>query len=196
MDDALVDGVQIEQIQGVGAALVAGDGQLVQPGGVRLASQLHRVGDVGLFGPAVGSEPRVGLFVLDAVLKGLMEQAKVIPQAHAIAGQIQRCERIQEAGRQTAQTAVAQRGFRLDLFNVRQALSGCRQCIAGFLVQTQIDEVVGQQLTDEKFGADIVQLTSGDRLHAVGALLPHKLQQCQVQLLIGAVRQQLSGEAL
>ena len=94
MDDALVDGVQIEQVQGVGAALVAGDGQLVQPGGVRLARQLHRVGDVGLFGPAVGSEPRVGLFVLDAVLKGLMEQAKVIPQAHAVAGQIQRCERI------------------------------------------------------------------------------------------------------
>ena len=95
-----------------------------------------------------------------------------------------------------AQTAIAQRGFRLDLFNVRQALSGCRQCIAGFLVQAQIDEVVGQQLADEKFGADIVQLAPGDRLHAVGALLPHKFQQCQIQLLIGAVRQQLAGDTL
>ena len=30
VDDALINGVQIEQVQGVGAALVAGDGQLVQ----------------------------------------------------------------------------------------------------------------------------------------------------------------------
>ena len=125
-----------------------------------------------------------------------MEQAKVIPQAYAIAGQTQRCERIQEAGSQTAQAAVAQRGFRLHLFNVRKALAGSSQCRPGFVVQAQVDEVVGQQLADKKFGADIVQLPPGDRLHAVGALLPYKLQQCQIQLLIGAVRQQLSGEAL
>ena len=55
MDDALIDGIQIEQVQGVGAPLVAGDRQLVQPGGVLLARQLHRVGSVGLFRPAVGS---------------------------------------------------------------------------------------------------------------------------------------------
>ena len=49
MDDALVDGIQIEQIQGVGAALVTGDSQLVQPGSVFLARQFHRVGHIGLF---------------------------------------------------------------------------------------------------------------------------------------------------
>ena len=95
-----------------------------------------------------------------------------------------------------AQTAIAQRGFRLDLFNVRQALSGCRQCIAGFLVQPQIDEVVGQQLADEKFGTDIVQLAAGDGLHTVCALLPDKLQQSEVQLLIRAVGQRLVREIL
>ena len=73
MDDTLVNGVKVKQVQGVGAALVAGNGQLVQPGGVLFACQLHRVGDVGLFRPAVGGEPRVGLFVLHAVLKGLAE---------------------------------------------------------------------------------------------------------------------------
>ena len=196
VDDALVDGVQIEQVQGVGAALVAGDGQLVQPGGVLFARQLHRIGDVGLFGPAVGGQPRVGLFVLDAVLKGLVEQAEVIPQAHAVAGQAQRCERVQKTGRQTAQTAVAQRRFRLHLFDVRQALSGSSQCIAGFLVQPQIDEVVGQQLADEKFGTDIVQLAAGDGLHTVCALLPDKFQQSEVQLLIRAVGQRLAREIL
>ena len=196
MDDALIDGVQIEQVQGVGASLVAGNGQLVQPGGVLLAGQLHRVGGVGLFRPAVGSEPRVGLFVLHAVLKGLMEQTKMVPQTHAVTGQIQRCQRVEEAGSQTPQAAVAQRRLRLYLFNVGKALSGSSQRRSGFVVQPQIDEVVGQQLANEKFGADIVQLAPGDRLHTVGALLPHKFQQCQIQFLIGAVRQQLAGDTL
>ena len=196
VDDALVDGVQIEQVQGIGTALVAGDGQLVQPGGVFFACQLHRIGDVGLFGPAVGGQPRVGLFVLDAVLKGLVEQSEVIPQTHTVAGQAQRCERVQKTGRQTAQTAVAQRRFRLHLFDVRQALSGSSQCIAGFLVQTQIDKVVGQQLADEKFGADIVQLATGDGLYTVCALLPDKFQQSEVQLLIRAVGQRLARKIL
>ena len=196
VDDALIDGVKVKQVQGVGAALVAGNGQLVQPGSVFLARQLHRVGDVGLFCPAVGGEPRVGLFVLHAVLKGLVEQAEVIPQAHAVAGQVQRCQRVEEAGSQTAQTAVAQRRFRLHLFDIGKALADGSQCIAGFIVQSQIDEVVGQQLADEKFGADIVQLAAGDRLHTVGALLPDEFQQREIQLLIRAVCQRLARETL
>ena len=144
----------------------------------------------------MGGEPGVGLFVLHTILKGLVEQAKVIPQAHAVAGQVQRCQRIQEAGCQTAQTTVAERGLRFHFLNIGKTLSGSGQCIPGFFVQSQIDEVVRQQLADKKFSADIVQLAAGNGLHAVGTLLPHQLQQCQIQLLIGAVRQQLSGEAL
>ena len=196
MDDTLVNGIKVEQVQGVGASLVAGDRQLVQPGGVLLARQLHRVGGVGLFRPAVGSQPRVGLFVLHAILKGLMEQTEVVPQTHAVAGQVERCQRVEETGSQTPQAAVAQRRLRLYLFNIGKALSRSSQCRPGFVVQPQIDEVVGQQLANEKFGADIVQLPPGDRLHAVGALLPHQFQQCQIQLLIGAVRQQLAGDTL
>ena len=196
VDDALIDGVEVEQVQGIGAALVTGDGQLVQAGGVFLACQLYRVGDIGLFGPAVGGEPRVGLLILYTVLKGLPEQAEVIPQTHTVAGQAQRCERVQKTGRQTAQTAVAQRRFRLHLFDVRQALSGSSQCIAGFLVQTQIDKVVGQQLADEKFGTDIVQLATGDRLHTVSTLAPDKFQQSKIQLLIRAGRKRFAGKGL
>ena len=144
----------------------------------------------------MGSQPRVGLFVLHAVLKGLVEQTEVVPQTHAVTGQVQRCQRVEEAGSQTPQAAVAQRRLRLYLFNVGKALSGSSQCRPGFIVQPQIDEVVGQQLANEEFGADIVQLTPGDRLHAVGALLPYKFQQCQIQLLIGAVCQQLAGDTL
>ena len=196
MDDALVDGVEVEQIQGVGAALVAGDGQLVQPGGVLLARQLHWIGDVGLFSPAVGGEPRIRLLVLHAVLKGLMEQAEVIPQTHAVAGQVQGRQRIEEAGSQTAQAAVAQRRFRLHFLDVGKVLAGRGQGIPGVLVQAQVDEVVGQQLADEEFGTDIVQLAAGDRLHPVCALLPDQFQQSKVQFLVRAVGQRLAGEIL
>ena len=196
MDDALINGVQIEQVQGVGAALVAGDGQLVQAGGVLLACQLHRVGHVGLLGPAVGGEPRIRFLVLDAVLKGLVEQAEVVAQAHAVAGQVQRCQRIQEAGSQTAQAAVAQRRFGLHFFNVGQVLACGGQGLAGFVVQTKVDQVVGQQLSDEKLCADIIQFAAGDGLDAVCAFLPDDLQQSQIQLLIRAVCQRFASEVL
>ena len=38
------NGVQVKQVQGVGAALVAGHGQFVQPGSVRFACQGDGVG--------------------------------------------------------------------------------------------------------------------------------------------------------
>ena len=120
----------------------------------------------------------------------------MVPQTHAVAGQVQRCQRVKEAGSQAPQAAVAQRGLRLYLFNIGKALSGSSQRRPGFIVQPQIDEVVGQQLANKEFGADIVQLAPGNRLHAVGALLPHKFQQCKIQFLIGAVCQQLAGDTL
>ena len=135
MDDRLIDGVQVEQVQGVGAALVAGDGQLVQAGGVLLASQLDRVGNVGLFGPAVVGQPGVGQLVLHAIREGLVEQAKVVTQAHAVAGQVEGGQRIQEAGGQAAQTAVAKARLRLNFLNVGQVLARSGQSVADVIVQ-------------------------------------------------------------
>ena len=135
MDDRLIDGVQVEQVQGVGAALVAGDGQLVQAGGVLLAGQLDRVGNVGLFSPAVVGQPGVGQLVLHALREGLVEQAEVVTQAHAVAGQVEGGQRIQEAGGQAAQTAVAKARLRLNFLNVGQVLARSGQSVADVIVQ-------------------------------------------------------------
>ena len=191
-----VNAVQIEQVQRVCARTVAGDRQLVQAGSVLLAGQLYRVGDVGFFCPAVGSKPRVGLFILEAVFKGLMEQAEMVPQSYTVSRQAECCQRIQKAGSQTTKTAVAKGWLRLDFFDVRQALACSREGCAGFIVEPQIDQVVGQQLADQKLGADIIQLASCDRLHLAGALVPDNLQQGQIQLLIRAVSQWFAGIAL
>ena len=95
-----------------------------------------------------------------------------------------------------AQTAVAERRLRLYFFNVCKVLPGSSQRVAGFVVQTQIDEVVGQQLADEKFGADIIELTAGHRLHTVSTLAPDKFQQGKIQFLIRAGRKRFAGKAL
>ena len=76
VDDALINGVEIEQIQRVRAALVARDGQLVQTGAVGLAGQLDGIDRIRLFRPGVGGQPRVGQLVLDAVLEGLVPYQK------------------------------------------------------------------------------------------------------------------------
>ncbi len=120
----------------------------------------------------------------------------MIAQADTVAGQVQRCQRVEEAGDQTAQTAVAQRRFRLHLFDIGKALADGSQCIAGFIVQSQIDEVVGQQLADKKFGTDVVKLAAGDALYTVGTFLSYEFQQSQVQLLICTVSQRLARETL
>ena len=135
VDDALINGVEIEQIQRVRAALVARDGQLVQTGAVGLAGQLDGIDRIRFFRPGAGGQPRVGQLVLDAVLEGLVEQAEVIPQADTVAGQVQRGEGVKETGGQTAQPAVAKAWLRLDLLNIGQVFPGSGQRGAGVVVQ-------------------------------------------------------------
>ena len=196
MHDALINAVQIEQVQRVGACTVAGDSQLIQAGGVFLASQLYGIGNVCFLCPAVGGKPRIGLLVLQTVFKGLTEQAEMIAQTYAVTRQAERCQRIEEAGRQTSQTAVAQRRLRLDLLNLRKTLACSGEGGAGIIVEAQIDKVIGQQLADQKLSADIIQFTPCDRLHFIGTLMPDDLQQGQIQFLIRAVSQRFAGVAL
>ena len=118
MNDAFVDGVEVKQVQGVGAAFVAGNCQFVQSGSVFFACQFYRIGYIGFFCPAVCSQPWIWFFVLDIIFKGLMEKSEVISQTNAVTWQVQCCQRVQKAGSQTSQTAVAKRRFRFYFLNV------------------------------------------------------------------------------
>ena len=187
--NAFIHGVNIEQVQGVGAALVAGDRQPVKPGGVGFAPQGNGVGGVRLFRPAVGAEPGVGLLLLHAAGEGLTEQAEMIPQAHAVTGQVQGGQGIQEAGCQTAQAAVAQRGLRFHLFDVGKLLSRGKQGSAHLVIEAQIDQIVGQQLANQEFGADIVQLPALCGANLLSGFLLYQPQQGKVKLGIGAFTQ-------
>ena len=196
MHNAFINGVQVKQVQGVGAALVAGHGQFVQPGSVRFACQGDGVGDIGLFRPGMFVQPGVRQFVLQAVGKALVEQAKVVTQADAVARQVQRCQRIQEAGSQTAQTAVAKARLRLDFLDVGKALACGSKGIAHIIIQAEVDEVVGKQFADQKFSRDIIQLAAVDRAYLCGALAAHKIQQGKVNFLVGGFDKGLADQLL
>ena len=194
VDDALVHRVQIKQVQRVGAPLIAGDRQAVQPGIHLPAGQRDREGDVGGFRPAAGGEPGVGQLPLYPLGQILAEQAEVVAQADAVAGQIEGGQRVQEAGGQPAQTAVAQRGLRLHLLDAGQVLARLLQDLSHIVVEAQIDQVVGEQLADEELGRDIVELFAGHRPAAGLALPADQLQQSQIDLFVGAVGQRLAGQ--
>ena len=117
----------------------------------------------------------------------------MIAQADAVTGQVQRGEGVEKAGRQTTQTAVAEARLRLDLLNIGQVFARSGQCGADIIVQAEVDKVVGQQLADQKLGADVVELATLDGLDAGGALLADDVQQSKVDLLIGAAGQGLFG---
>ena len=80
-------------------------------------------------------QPGVGQLILHAIREGLVEQAEVVTQAHAVAGQVEGGQRIQEAGGQAAQTAVAKARLRLNFLNVGQVLARSGQSVADVIVQ-------------------------------------------------------------
>ena len=95
-------------------------------------------------------QPAVRCFTLLVAAEGLTEQAAVIGKAHTISRIAKGCQRVNETGSQTAQTAVAKRRFRFELFQLRDILAGIRQFFLNSVIQPEIDQVVGQKLADEK----------------------------------------------
>jgi len=116
------------------------------------------VGNVGLFGPAVVGQPGVGQLVLHAIREGLVEQAEVVTQAHAVAGQVEGGQRIQEAGGQAAQTAVAQAGIGFLIVNGIDLDVGIRQHALGHFVQPQVEQAGTQAAAHQEFHAEVVDL--------------------------------------
>ena len=91
------------------------------------------------------------------VLKHLPEQAEVIVQSDTVSRKSQRGDRIQETGCQTAQTPVSKGRFQLQFFDLAQLLSMFFQDLLHFLIQSQIDQIVGQQFSDKEFCRNVIK---------------------------------------
>ena len=97
------------------------------------------------------------MFDLEAVLDRLPENAVFVAQAVAHRRDLQRGQRVDEAGRQPAQAAVAQAGVRFRLDDFLPVLSRVRlQIVADELLDAEVDDVVDQRAADQKLHRQVV----------------------------------------
>mmetsp|Transcript_42557 Transcript_42557/g.106218 ORF Transcript_42557/g.106218 Transcript_42557/m.106218 type:complete len:307 (+) Transcript_42557:3078-3998(+) len=111
---------------------------------VHVTVEPHGVGDVGsLDFPWVGGdEPVVRVLHLTALDDLLLEDAVRVPDAVAPDGIVERGHGVEEAGSQTAQTAIAQRRVVLVLIQLLQVVSDVCECLLVVGLDVQIHQRV------------------------------------------------------
>ena len=156
---AVVDTRQVEQAQAIlGGLAIARHVDVDELGGDGKVAELNSVGAVVIDQDILLAEPLVGDGLLLIVDKALAEQAVVVVEAHAVAGQAQRGDGIQEARGQAAQAAVAERRFDLKLLNLIEVVARGGELVLNLAIDTEVDHVVDEQLADQEFGGDVIKL--------------------------------------
>ena len=142
----------------VGPVFITCHFNIVHSGLKRQSPEGNWIRDIGFHKPAPVFNPRIRSFLLQPVFKFLLEQPQVIIQPDPVAAHSQRSDGIQKARRKTAQTAVSKGRLRLQLFDLAEVFTVFRKDIPHFLIDPQIDHIVRQQLSDQKFCGNIVDL--------------------------------------
>ncbi|OIQ83854.1 hypothetical protein GALL_343470 [mine drainage metagenome] len=102
------------------------------------------------------AQPVVRAFDLLPVFDALLEHAVFVTDAVAHAGQIEGRHRIQEAGRQAAQAAVAERGVGFHLLHRLHLLPHGLQAIAQLRLDVEIVRRIGQRAPDQEFQRKVI----------------------------------------
>ena len=139
-------------------------------------------------------QPVVRHLDLIAVHQLLAEQAVLVADGAAHGRQLQGGQRVQEAGRQAAQTAVAQARLRLALGDHGSVDDQLFKRLGVVLLVHQIDHVGKQRTSHQELRAEIVDLLcAGALAHAAGFgsalhdLVAHRQRNRLVQLLLRGV---------
>ena len=108
--------------------------------------------------PGLGLDPGVGLLALDAFGEVLPKEAVVVVEAHAVAGQPERGDGVEEARGEPAQAAVAERGLGLAVLH-----GGERGAVGGkdaldLVCQAEVHKVGAQQAAHQELGGEVVEL--------------------------------------
>ena len=180
----------VEQVQPPGRTLLrAGDGDVVEHGVQVEPAERHGVAPAGGQQPAFGRQPGVGLLALFVFAEFLAEQPVMVVEPHAVAGQAQRGDGIEEAGGQPPQPAVAQGGFRLIFLEVGQRTAHRFEQVPHRFKQAQRQQIVAEQLAHEELGRKIVELApvwGFGRGGARGGKLLRQRQQRLAEFGVGA----------
>jgi hypothetical protein len=122
--------------------------------------------------PRVGvPQPVVRSFVLPAVLDGLAEDSVLVAQAVSHGRQLERRHRVEKAGGQPPQPAVAQARVGLLLEQLDRVKVSGTESLPGDGIQQQVRHVVGQRAAEEEFHRQVIDPLGVFAL--VGLLGPH-----------------------
>ena len=123
-----------------------------------VAVELDRLGEFGPhdFPRRAEAHPVVGQFDLVALVEFLAEEAELVVNAVADGGIIERGERIEEAGGQTAETAVAEAHVVFLAAEVIEVQAQFVKRLLGFLEEADAIEAVGEKPAHEKFEREII----------------------------------------
>ena len=116
-------------------------------------------------------QPVVRSFHLITVYNFLFEHTVAVPDAAAICRIIQRCKGIQEAGSKSSKAAVSKCRIRLLVLDGIDVKAKFIQCFSNRFIRLQIDQIVAEGSSHQKFHGKIVQ---GLRIFLLKLLLrPH-----------------------
>ncbi len=104
------------------------------------------------------AQPAVRHFHLLPVFDFLSEQAIAVPDAVAVAGKVQGCERIEETRCQTSQAAVAQSCIGFERFHLVDVNAKIGQPFLDYIINAQVAQVVGHETSHQELHGKIVKL--------------------------------------
>ena len=189
-DHVVIDRIQVEQMQAVAVpGLIARNINVIHHGAESKTAEGNLKGLRTALQPALCPYPRVFHFFLLVVHKFLAEQAEVVIQPDAVSAELQGGYGIQEAGGQAAKPAVAQGRLQLQLLDIGELQLVLFQDGIDLVIQAQVDQIVGEQLADQKFRGNIVQFLLSLYPRLLLHLLPCNAQKNLENLLLRAVTQ-------
>ena len=112
-----------------------------------------------------GGQPIFRQLVLPAVADLLLEESVVVTDAVAEGGYAEARHGVHEAGRQPSETAVSERGIRLQRAKLVEIDAQARKCVAHRLDHVEVGQCVEQQAANEIFDRQIADLL---RRHGIG----------------------------
>ncbi len=136
--------------------------------GQRLVAALQEPGRAAV-------EPVVGLLVLEAVDEGLAEEAELVVDAVAETGIVERGQGVEEAGRQTPETAVAEGRVGLEGLELLEVDAQLRHDRLGVRIEAQVREVVPEGAAHQELHGEVVE-PLGILLAIAALALPHGVE--------------------
>ena len=154
--NALICNINIKKAKLDRFVLIACNINIIQCGFQHKALKWDIIGNACICKPALRLDPRIRCLKLKMILKLLFEKSEVIIKSDSFSRKSQSCNGIQEACCQTAKSAVSERWLRLDLLDHGKLFSVFFKIFRNFIINAQIDQVVGKKLTDKKLCGNII----------------------------------------